>query len=238
MSRENITLPAERLIIKNMRAVKNGPAFFYMPQIRGSLKIYPGVFNPALTNVSPLFAKYLKVKRRGEKVLEIGTGSGFISVLLAQQGAKVVATDVSKIAVRCATENAKLFNLPISVLRGSLFNPVKKMKFDSIVFNPPLVPVACNRNKTRVELALVRAIFDPNMKLLRRFFKNARMHLKDNGRIILIYTDLSNRPVLSKKSNFKKICSEYQFSCRGLGHKTFHGETYTVYEIKKIVHKV
>ncbi|MFB6292223.1 MAG: 50S ribosomal protein L11 methyltransferase, partial [Candidatus Nanohaloarchaea archaeon] len=47
-----------------------------------------------------------KLELEGEKVLEIGTGSGIIAVTAAEKGAKVVATDVNPDALEAAEKLA------------------------------------------------------------------------------------------------------------------------------------
>ena len=76
-------------------------------------------------------------------ILEIGTGSGVISVALASElkNAHIVATDISFEALSVAARNARKNGVEhrISFLRGSLFETVSE-KFDIIVTNPPYVP--------------------------------------------------------------------------------------------------
>jgi len=81
-------------------------------------------------------------KTRELRILEIGTGSGAISVSLAHelQNAKIVATDNSQEAINVASRNAQINNVAnqISFLSGNLFDPVSG-KFDIIVSNPPYI---------------------------------------------------------------------------------------------------
>lgn len=75
-------------------------------------------------------------------ILEIGTGSGAISVALASElkNARIVATDSSRAALRIAIKNARGNRVEpqISFRWGSLFEPVSE-KFDIIVSNPPYI---------------------------------------------------------------------------------------------------
>jgi release factor glutamine methyltransferase len=76
------------------------------------------------------------------RILEIGTGSGAISVSLAHEltNAQIVATDISQDAINLASRNAQINNVlnQISFLSGNLFEPVSG-KFDIIVSNPPYI---------------------------------------------------------------------------------------------------
>jgi release factor glutamine methyltransferase len=76
------------------------------------------------------------------RILEIGTGSGAISVSLAHElkNAQIVATDISQDAINIASRNAQINDVvnQIFFLWGNLFEPVSG-KFDIIVSNPPYI---------------------------------------------------------------------------------------------------
>ena len=82
------------------------------------------------------------LKATNLRILEIGTGSGAISVSLAHElkNAQIVATDISQDAINIASRNAEINNVvnQISFLWGNLFEPVSG-KFDIIVSNPPYI---------------------------------------------------------------------------------------------------
>jgi release factor glutamine methyltransferase len=79
------------------------------------------------------------------RILEMGTGSGAISVALAKElpSASVVATDLSKKALSIAEENALRHGVreQILFLQGNLFDPLGKgSRFELIITNPPYIP--------------------------------------------------------------------------------------------------
>jgi release factor glutamine methyltransferase len=75
-------------------------------------------------------------------ILDIGTGSGAISLALASEinGAKIVATDISEAALSLAQKNTAALGLQdkIEFKLGNLFEPVDGI-FDIIVCNPPYI---------------------------------------------------------------------------------------------------
>jgi release factor glutamine methyltransferase len=79
------------------------------------------------------------------KVLDIGTGSGAVSVCLAKEQAamEIVAVDISRVALDVARVNTRRHGVAdrIRFLQGNLFAPVKPLPetFDLIVSNPPYV---------------------------------------------------------------------------------------------------
>ncbi|MGE5252602.1 MAG: peptide chain release factor N(5)-glutamine methyltransferase [Planctomycetaceae bacterium] len=113
-----------------------------------SLRVTPDVLIPR-PETEALVAEALKILTPAEgkdfRILEIGTGSGAISIALARElpAAKVVATDLSPKALALAGENALRCGVRerVQFLQGDLFLPVEKEDaFDLIVTNPPYIP--------------------------------------------------------------------------------------------------
>jgi len=79
---------------------------------------------------------------RNIDILEIGTGSGAISVAIASdlKNVSIIATDISEEAIKVTRRNAEKNGVAgkISFLHGNLFEPVSG-KFDIIVSNPPYI---------------------------------------------------------------------------------------------------
>ena len=75
-------------------------------------------------------------------VLDIGCGYGVIGITLAKAypNLKVYMTDVNPVAVKLAKLNAKINGVEnrVNILQGDLYKPIKDMKFDTILSNPPL----------------------------------------------------------------------------------------------------
>lgn len=73
----------------------------------------------------------------GEKVLDIGTGTGFLAILAAKLGGKVFATDILPQAVKLAKHNADKNSVSVDVRLGDMFEPFAGEKFDVIIANVP-----------------------------------------------------------------------------------------------------
>lgn len=75
-------------------------------------------------------------------VCDLATGSGCIGITLAleEKLMRVVATDISKDALRIAKENSEKLGANVEFLEGDMLEPVKNRKFDIFVSNPPYIP--------------------------------------------------------------------------------------------------
>lgn len=104
--------------------------------------IPPTVFHPALFFSTQYFIRFLDKQAIEDKtVWEIGAGSGLISLLCAQRGAQVTASDISFEAVNGLIANVQRNNISnITIVASDLFEKIKPKEFDIILINPPYYP--------------------------------------------------------------------------------------------------
>lgn len=119
--------------------------------------------------------------RPGERVLDMGTGSGVNAILAASKAADVVAVDVNPYAVDAARRNAERNGLAdrIDVRLSDVFDAVDG-RFDLIIFDPPFRWFA---PRDLLELASA----DENYRALTAFFRGARAHLTPAGRMLIFF---------------------------------------------------
>jgi release factor glutamine methyltransferase len=105
------------------------------------LIIYKGVFHPGFYRSTKLFADWLEQKELGGKsVLELGCGSGLLSLVAARRGASVTAVDINPKAVENVILNARSNNLTIKAKQSDLFSALSDEPFDIVLINPPYFP--------------------------------------------------------------------------------------------------
>ena len=125
----------------------------------------------------------------GRDVLEIGTGTGLISVLCLENGAKsVVATDINAAAVANAAYNAAML-CPDQTLdvrqvetgKPGAFSVIKPTeKFDLVISNPPWEDGVVTKPADH-------AFYDPGFQLMDTLLDGLPKHLKPGGRCLLAY---------------------------------------------------
>jgi len=153
--------------------------------------LLPNVFSPRGTFTSSFLARNLGV-RKGDYVLDLGTGCGIQAVFAAEKAEKVVATDINPQAVKCAKINAKINGVAekIDVRCGNLFEPVKNEKFDLIIFSPPYLP---GKPKSYLEHAW---LCGEKYEMIREFFHYVKEYLKPGGRIRMVYSTIADVSLL------------------------------------------
>ena len=138
-----------------------------------------------------LLAENLEIKE-GQSVLEIGTGSGLVSMYASLLTDDVTATDINYNALELAEKNFKLNNInTIKLEFGDLFEPVKDKKFDVILFNTPYLPT----DSDDIINDDLNYAFDGGLdgrKVIDRFINEVSNHLNDKGIVQIIQSSLSD----------------------------------------------
>ena len=103
-----------------------------------TVKVVPGVFHPGFFYSTKFLMDFLPARAiQNESLLELGCGTGLISVIAAKRGFKVTASDISPRAVENAISNAKFNQITFRVIHSDLFDVIEKTSFDWIIINPP-----------------------------------------------------------------------------------------------------
>ena len=153
-----------------------------------ALVVLPDVFHPGLFFSSKLLAEAVAGETLdGRRVLEVGTGTGFLALVAARGGAHAVGTDINPAAVRALKINALLNHLEdrVEARQGDLFAPVAGERFDLILFNPPYFsPSSPGQPADPWEYAW-RDVDGARA----RFVAGAAQHLAPGGRLLICDSD-------------------------------------------------
>ena len=142
---------------------------------------HPEVYAPA-EDTWLLLRAAGKECRDGERVLEIGCGSGAVSGALSQR-ALVLATDINPHAVREARDRG------VEVIRTDLFSGICG-RFDLVLFNPPYLPTDPDeRMDDWLEYALDGG--PDGRAIISRFLSGVGGVLAPAGRVLLLVSSLT-----------------------------------------------
>ncbi len=100
--------------------------------------IEPGVFHPGFFFSTKFLLNFLmSFPLKSKTLLELGAGSGFISLHASRAGAHVTASDISLQAFHTIRVNSELQSEKIQIIHSDLFMSIPRQDFDFIVINPP-----------------------------------------------------------------------------------------------------
>ena len=151
--------------------------------------VWENVYEPA--EDSFLFAENLDVQK-GAEVMDVGTGSGFLAVLAAENAGNVVALDVNPYAIRCAKANAVLNRVEskIDFMQASLLTSLNsKAKFDLILFNAPYLPSEAYEAQSWIGRSWAGGV--NGREVIDSFITQVPTHMKFGGRVLLMQSSLT-----------------------------------------------
>jgi len=158
-------------------------------------------------------------------VLELGTGSGILSLLASRKAEKVVGLDIDSEAVETARKNAEGNNIDnVDFLTSDLFENVEG-RFDLVAFNPPSLPG--DGDEKDLENSERWYGGEDGRNVLRSFFDAVEEYLNRDGYILtLVYSSTGLEEV---KNMIQKNCFEMEF----LEERKVPWETLYVFKAKR-----
>ncbi|MFV8316374.1 methyltransferase [Mycobacterium sp. 23] len=137
------------------------------------LVVSPSVYKP-LENEHAA-ARYC---RPGDRVLDLGCGSGVFALFTAPKASEVVAVDINSNAVENTIENCRRHGLTnVTVHRSDMFSNVEG-KFDIVLANPPFVSLEFESDEQQ---------FATSVRFLPTLFGQVSDYLTDGGRLLILF---------------------------------------------------
>ncbi|MHB8352523.1 MAG: HemK2/MTQ2 family protein methyltransferase [Thermoplasmata archaeon] len=128
--------------------------------------------------------------RAGSTLLEIGTGNGLLALTAARRGARVVATDVNRSALRELHQRAIEEQLDLQVLRSDLARGLGR--FDRILCNPPYLPTPEGFIDPDPELRPALDGGPDGLRLTRRLLPELSRHLGRGAAAFVLFSSLQS----------------------------------------------
>ena len=185
----------------------------YRPDIR--IQEDPDVYPPSDDSI--LLIESLDVKQ-GEKVLEVGCGSGIVSIHCALNGCAVTSGDINPKAVELTRRNFEANRLSSDVVETNVYSAIEG-RFDTIVFNLPYLPV-----DEEGLLAKAWSGGPDGLGPLPKLLEEAPEHLNKGGRVVVVVSSLMDGAALHE------LLDQYDY--RVIGESRMFFEKLSVVEIR------
>ena len=126
-------------------------------------------------------------------IVDLGTGSGIVAILIARlcPRAQVTAVDVSSVALDVARVNAQRHGVNIRFREGDWYAPLGDERFDLIVSNPPYVVAGDpHLQQNGLPFEPIQALTDgivggDGLACIRRLIDGASAHLHTGGWLLM-----------------------------------------------------
>lgn len=187
-----------------------------------NVRVMPGVFHPGLFFSTKLLIEYIsKYDLNDKNVLELGAGSGLISVYCAKLKANVTASDINPIAVENINQNSKLNSVIIKVIESDLFDRIETKEFDYIIINPPYFPKNPNNDE---EFAW---FCGNDFQYFKKLFNQMGNYVNNDSKIIMVLSEDCDIEMI------KKIGKQSLFIFTKCYEQKIWGEMNYIFEISK-----
>jgi release factor glutamine methyltransferase len=189
-----------------------------------TIEVLPGVFHPGLFFSTTFMLEFIEQQHLDHStLLEIGAGTGIVSLAAAKEGALVTATDISPSAIKNMEYNAQRNNVSLTIIQSNLFENVPKGSFDWIIVNPPYYP------KDPVTSADFAWYCGKDHEYFRVFFGTVSSYMTATTQTIMVLSDVCALEIISR------IAAEHGLALIKLAEKKIwaDGNNY-LYRIKRI----
>ena len=184
------------------------------------LVVLPGVFHPGLFNSTTFLLEQLKpIDLKNKNILELGAGTGMLSIYCARNKASVTASDISWKAILNLDKNARWNRVSITIIQSDLFDNISKQIFDYIFINPPYYK---KDPKTESERAWYCG---KNMDYFSNLFKQIREYMNIHSIILMVLSEDCDIPGIQQLA----IQNKFEF-CK-IAENKFLLETNYIYKI-------
>jgi release factor glutamine methyltransferase len=157
------------------------------------LLVPQGVFHPGFFASTKMLLRWIsRQPLENRSFLELGAGSGLISVFAARKGAAVTATDINPEAISCLEANRLRNGVSMTIVHADLFEGVPVQAFDIIAVNPPYY------RKQPISYAERAWYCGVNGEYFAGFFRNLRTYTHQRSSIWMVLSDACDMDLIRR----------------------------------------
>ncbi|KAI1298308.1 hypothetical protein EDD11_006807 [Mortierella claussenii] len=169
-----------------------------------NISVHPNVYSPKYFPESSWYAQNLEGIVQGKDFLEVGVGSGIISLHVARTGSRVFGVDINPDAVAITRKNFEMNELKGDIRISDLYAALdSETKVDYIFWNHPW-----QISSVMVKELCTEKTLDEGYKALTRYVKDGHKYLKEKGTILIgtsCYADLDSLNWIVSEHGYKTV---------------------------------
>lgn len=179
--RKSLKVAASLILVPTVRWYLRKKRSYSWRQI--AISVHPGVFHPGFFSSTMFLLSFLeKQNLRQQSLLELGCGTGLISIFAAKGGARATASDLSVKAIENTRVNAHMNQADVTIVHSDLFQQITPTCFDWIIINPPYY---ARNPKDEADLAWYCG---ENFDYYKRLFAGIRTYMHRSTQVIMVLT--------------------------------------------------
>ncbi|MEP0262737.1 methyltransferase [Dokdonia sp.] len=201
--------------------LKKGADYYYKKPRPYSYKgittmVHPDVFPPHLTLSTKILLDFIsEIDLTQKTFLELGCGSGIISLFASQKGAKVTASDINTTALEYLNNASKNNELPIDCVHSDLFENIAEKQFDYIFINPPYYPKSPENIKQQAWFC------GEEFEYFKSLFKQLPKYLSKENTTYMILSEDCELEKIKRIALENNVIMEHVYETKKMGEKNF-----------------
>jgi release factor glutamine methyltransferase len=168
-----------------------------------NLEVPPQVFHPGFFFSTKLLLRCMaREDFEDKRFLELGAGSGLLSIYAAMRGASVVASDINRAALQTLERNAEHNYVEIETVYSNVFAEIEPQVFDFILINPPYY------KRKPVKIEEYAWFCGENGEFFEDLFAGLHNYMNTESVVLMVLCDGCDMPMI------KALAGENQLSMR------------------------
>lgn len=183
--------------------------------------VHPDVFPPHLTLSTKILMNFIsEIDLTQKSFLELGCGSGIISLYAKQKGAIVTASDINETALEYVRNASEKLALEVHCVSSNLFTNIDQKHFDYIIVNPPYYPKNPKNTKQKAWFC------GENFEYFEDFFHQIKPYLNSKNKTYMILSEDCQLKTIEAIAHKNEVRMQLLFQTKKMGEKNY------IFEIK------